>query len=134
MDALNDRFGKEEVLEVIRKKIIALSREQGESLADEYGNDVDAFLKTLEFWTQDNALEIDIIEKNQTTLDFDVRRCRYAEMYESLGIKELGATLSCNRDYALIEGFNPDATLVREKTIMSGGDWCTFRYNFSAKT
>ena len=61
MDALNDRFGKEEVLEVIRKKIIALSREQGESLADEYGNDVDAFLKTLEFWTQDNALEIDII-------------------------------------------------------------------------
>ncbi|MDB2520582.1 L-2-amino-thiazoline-4-carboxylic acid hydrolase, partial [Planktomarina temperata] len=51
--------------------------------------------------------------------------------YESLGIKELGATLSCNRDYALIEGFNPDATLVREKTIMSGGDCCTFRYNFS---
>jgi hypothetical protein len=134
MDALNDRFGKEEVLEVIRKKIIALSREQGENLADEYGNDVDAFLKTLEFWTQDNALEIDIIEKNQTTLDFDVVRCRYAEMYESLGIKELGATLSCNRDYALIEGFNPDATLVREKTIMSGGDCCTFRYNFSAKT
>tara|TARA_B110000003_G_scaffold270339_1_gene302638 strand:- start:620 stop:1111 length:492 start_codon:yes stop_codon:yes gene_type:complete len=134
MDALNDRFGKEEVLEVIRKKIIALSREQGESLADEYGNDVDAFLKTLEFWTQDNALEINIIEKNQTTLDFDVVRCRYAEMYESLGIKELGATLSCNRDYALIEGFNPDATLVREKTIMSGGDCCTFRYNFSAKT
>ena len=49
-------------------------------------------------------------------------------------VKELGATLSCNRDYALIEGFNPDATLVREKTIMSGGDCCTFRYNFSAKT
>ena len=88
----------------------------------------------MEFWTQDNALEIDIIEKNQTTLDFDVVRCRYAEMYESLGIKELGATLSCNRDYALIEGFNPDATLLREKTIMSGGDCCTFRYNFSAKT
>ena len=43
------------------EKKIALSREQGESLAAEYGNDVDAFLKTLEFWTQENALEIDII-------------------------------------------------------------------------
>ena len=133
IDALSDSFGKEAVLEVIKDKIISLSRQQGISLAEEYGNDVDAFLKTLEFWTQDNALEIDIIEKDENTLNFNVVRCKYAEMYDALGIKELGATLSCNRDYALIEGFNSEATLTREKTIMSGNDCCTFRYNFGSK-
>tara|TARA_Y100000739_G_scaffold222233_1_gene223547 strand:+ start:1414 stop:1905 length:492 start_codon:yes stop_codon:yes gene_type:complete len=133
IDALSDSFGKEAVLEVIKDKIISLSRQQGISLAKEYGKDVDAFLKTLEFWTQDNALEIDIIEKDENTLNFNVVRCKYAEMYDALGIKELGATLSCNRDYALIEGFNSEATLTREKTIMSGNDCCTFRYNFGSK-
>ena len=133
IEGLADSFGKEAVLEVIKDKIISLSRQQGTNLSEEYGNDVDAFLKTLEFWTQDNALEIDIIEKNENTLNFNVIRCKYAEMYNALGIKELGATLSCNRDYALIEGFNPEATLTREKTIMSGNDCCTFRYNFGPK-
>ena len=133
IEALGDSFGKEEVLAIIRDKIISLSRQQGSNLSKEYGNDVDAFLKTLEFWTQDNALEIDIIEKNENTLNFNVVRCKYAEMYDALGIKDLGATLSCNRDYALIEGFNPEATLTREKTIMSGSDCCTFRYNFGPK-
>ena len=133
IDALADRFGREEVLEVIKNKIIKLSQQQGASLSQEYGNDVDAFLKTLEFWTQDNALEIDIIKKDENTLNFNVVRCKYAEMYNALGIKDLGATLSCNRDYALIEGFNPEATLTREQTIMSGSDCCTFRYNFGSK-
>ena len=133
IDALADSFGKEEVLEVIKEKIISLSQQQGENLSEEYGNDVDAFLKTLEFWTQDNALEIDIIKKDENTLNFNIVRCKYAEMYNALGIKDLGATLSCNRDYALIEGFNPEATLTREQTIMSGSDRCTFRYNFGSK-
>ena len=133
IDALADRFGREEVLEIIKDKIIKLSQQQGASLSQEYGNDVDAFLKTLEFWTQDNALEIDIIKKDEHTLNFNVVRCKYAEMYNALGIKELGATLSCNRDYALIEGFNPEATLTREQTIMSGRDCCTYRYNLGPK-
>ena len=46
IDALADSFGKEEVLEVIKEKIISLSQQQGENLSEEYGNDVDAFLKT----------------------------------------------------------------------------------------
>ena len=107
-----------------------LARNQGSSLAKEYGNDVSAFLETLKFWTQDGALEIDLLEKNDTKLDFNVTRCRYAEMYKALGIQDLGAVLSCNRDAAMIEGFNQDARLNRETTIMSGGKCCTFRYTF----
>jgi hypothetical protein len=57
-----------------------------------------------------------------------VTRCRYAELYHALGIPELGTLLSCNRDYALIEGFNPDVDLTRTQTIMEGATYCDFRY------
>jgi hypothetical protein len=36
--------------------------------------------------------------------------------------------LSCNRDYALIEGFNADIALTRTQTIMQGASHCDFRY------
>ena len=63
-------------------------------------------------------------------MDFNVTRCRYAELYRALGIAHLGAKLSCNRDFALIEGFNPKASLERQQTIMAGASCCTFRYRF----
>ena len=44
-------------------------------------------------------------------LSFNVTRCRYVELYESLGIREIGTRFSCTRDFALIEGFNPDISL-----------------------
>ncbi len=130
VDALIKTFGKEKVTPILEKTIMDLARSQGSSLAKEYGNDVSAFLETLKFWTQDGALEIDLLEKNETKLNFNVTRCRYAEMYKTLGIQDLGAILSCNRDAAMIEGFNQDASLDRETTIMSGGKCCTFRYTF----
>jgi hypothetical protein len=49
-------------------------------------------------------------------------------MYRALGVPELGALLSCNRDGALIEGFNPEVALTRTRTIMQGATHCDFRY------
>ena len=128
--SLCERFGKEEVAPILEKTIMDLSRIQGAELSKKYGNGVESFLETLQFWTQDGALEIDVLEKNKKKLDFDVTRCKYAEMYTALGIKDLGALLLCNRDAAMIEGFNPKASLDRKTTIMSGGKCCTFRYTF----
>ena len=128
--ALCEKFGKEEVAPILEKTIMDLSRAQGAELSKKYGSGVESFLETLQFWTQDGALEIDVLEKNEKKLDFDVTRCKYAEMYSALGVQDLGALLSCNRDAAMIEGFNPKASLDRKTTIMSGGKCCTFRYTF----
>ena len=49
-------------------------------------------------------------------------------MYRALGIPELGAVLSCNRDAALIEGFHPEVQFSRTQTIMGGASHCDFRY------
>ena len=55
---------------------------------------------------------------------------RYAEMYSALGIPELGAVFSCNRDYAMVGGFNADAKLRRTQTIMEGASHYDFRFRF----
>lgn len=132
--ALADEFGRERVEKVVSETIISLAREQGASLSAEFGDSLGSFLETLKFWMKDGAMEIEILDQSDTRLDFDVKRCRYAELYATLGIKELGAMLSCNRDYSLIEGFNPDASLRRDKTIMAGDSCCTFRYQFPERT
>jgi hypothetical protein len=41
---------------------------------------------------------------------------------------DLGASLSCCRDFALIEGVNPAVTLTRTQTIMEGASHCDFRF------
>ena len=130
LQGLYEKFGKEEILNVLEKTIKEIAETQCEELSKEYGNNVDAFFDTLKFWTKDDALEIDILEKSESKLSFNVTRCKYAEMYNALGISDLGAVLSCNRDASLIKGFNPNASLDRKKTIMSGSKYCTFRYNF----
>ena len=46
-------------------------------------------------------MRIEVVEQSAERFGFNVTRCRYAEMYRALGIPELGAVLSCNRDAAL---------------------------------
>lgn len=127
--ALGDAFGRQAVLAVVRETIVKIAREQGAALGQQMGgNSLKHFVDSLAYWTQDNALEIDVIEESDEVLSFNVTRCRYAELYESLGIREIGTTFSCTRDFALIEGFNPDISLERTQTIMEGAVYCDFRY------
>ena len=130
VDALASEFGRERVLAVVAETIVRLAQEQGSDLAEKYGSNVEAFLKVLEIWNKGDALEMDMLENSDKRLDFNVTRCRFAELYRDLGIPELGAVLSCNRDFSLIEGFNPEARLERRQTIMEGAACCTFRYSF----
>ena len=132
LEELYKKFGKTKILKVLEQTIKDIAKNQGKNLSNEYGNNVDAFLQTLEYWMQDDALEIDIIKKSESKLYFNVIRCKYAEMYNDLGISDLGTVLSCNRDASLIKGFNSKATLDRKETIMNGDKCCTFRYKFGS--
>jgi len=129
IEALSERFDRETVIASVRDTIIALAQQQGAQLAHDFGGcSLTQFEETLQYWTKDDALRIEVVERTPQAFGFNVTRCRYAELYRSLGIPELGAVLSCNRDYALIEGFNPDVELTRTQTIMQGASHCDFRY------
>jgi len=134
IDDLGKAFGRDEVLALVQTTIIKIAREQGAALSLQMGgNSLKEFLDSLAFWTQDGALEIDVIENSDEILSFNVTRCRYAELYESLGLRAMGTVLSCSRDFALIDGFNPDVSLQRTQTIMEGAPYCDFRYHHRKK-
>jgi hypothetical protein len=127
--AFADAFGREQVLEIARRVIVDIAREQGAALAQQTGgNTLEHFAQSKTNWVKGDALTIDILQSTEAAYDFNVTRCRYAEMYKALGIPELGAVLSCGRDGALGAGFNPHLALTRTQTIMEGAPCCDFRY------
>lgn len=126
---LGEEFGEERVRELAGEVVVELARSQGAAMSELLGgNDLSAFSRSMEAWTRGGALEIDIVEESATTFAFNVTRCRYAEMYRGLGMADLGATMSCNRDGTMVEGFNEDITFERTQTIMTGASHCDFRY------
>lgn len=129
LDALGKEFGRERVIEIARQVIIDVARQQGQALCAALGdNSLPAFAQSTDAWKMDNALEIEVLESNDQRYAFNVTRCRYSEMYRALGIPELGAVFSCNRDASLIEGFNPQVSFTRTQTLMQGASYCDFRY------
>jgi len=130
VDALGEEFGRDKVLEVVRKVIVKIAQTQGRELAERLGrSDLDSFAGSLGTWSKDGALELRILNRDAKSLDFDVTGCKYAAMYRGLGIEELGGILSCSRDAAFVEGFNENITLARTQTILQGAPVCDFRFN-----
>jgi hypothetical protein len=130
VDALGDKFGRQEVLEMVRDVVTGIARRQGRELATRLGrNDLQAYGKSVEPWTRNDALQLRILDQNENVLNFDVTKCRYAELYRSLGIEELGSILSCGRDASFIEGFNGEIALERKHTILQGFSACDFRFS-----
>ncbi len=88
------------------------------------------FIKLFDLWKESGALEIEVHEASETTFNFDVIRCKYAETYKEMGLAHIGHLMSCNRDGTFCEGYDPNITLDRKQTIMAGAPCCTFRYSY----
>ena len=94
------------------------------------GTSLKAFVDVMPLWTKGGALEIEVKEQTDTSFTFNVVRCRYAETYKAMGLGEIGALLSCNRDGAFCEGYDPKLKLERSQTIMQGASHCDFKYSY----
>jgi predicted ArsR family transcriptional regulator len=128
--AMIKELGEDRALELVRGVITDLAQHSGAELARSIGTaSLEAFAQALGRWCEGGALEMEMLEQSPERLSFNVTRCRYAEMYRALGLADLGASLSCQRDFALIQGFNPDIELERTQTIMGGASHCDFRFH-----
>lgn len=129
LERLAREFGSERVYELARNVVVEVAQSQGATLAEQVGgNDLDHFANSMANWSKGGALETELVEKSDGVFAFNVTRCKYAEMYRSLGLEDLGATLSCNRDATMVQGFNPNIEFTRTQTIMSGAGHCDFVY------
>jgi hypothetical protein len=131
IQAFAEKMEREQALAMATKVIQALACAAGREMAKKLGvNDMVAFTRVIRgVWAQDKALEMTMLEETDLKLSFDVTRCAYAELYEKLGMKEFGRSLSCSRDAGFAEGFNPRLKLQRTQTIMEGSPHCDFRFS-----
>jgi L-2-amino-thiazoline-4-carboxylic acid hydrolase len=120
---------------ILANAVIKLAKQAAAQMAREATDgepNLDSFRAILPRWTADDALAFEVVRSTDDALEFNVTRCRYAEMYRAMGLAELGAILSCNRDGAFCEGYDPRLKLERTQTLMGGASHCDFRYRWNA--
>ncbi|MDH4204826.1 MAG: L-2-amino-thiazoline-4-carboxylic acid hydrolase [Desulfobacteraceae bacterium] len=123
-------IGYEKAMKIARKVISEDAIASEKKMARQYeGNTMTELSKIVkEVWANDGAIEIKMIKETDSELFFDVTYCGYAQIYEKMGIKDMGSTLSCIRDFSFLKGFNPQIELRRTQTIMEGAKYCDFRF------
>ena len=73
-------------------------------------------------------MDVQVISESDEHLDFKVTHCQYAEFYKEFGRSDIGYRIHCNRDHAMVVGFNGELELSRSGTIMEGAACCDFRF------
>ncbi len=127
--AFSDEVGEEKARMILQNVVRQIAQIGGCNAAQLLGgNDLSSLAEAVDSWRVGDALTLEIGRQDEQAFEFNVTRCRFAEMYHRLGLKDLGAILSCSRDAAMIEGFNPEISFTRTQTIMEGAPHCDFRY------
>lgn len=131
-ETLVERHGRDEARRIITESVRRSSIAQAAQFARQApgGTSLQSFIAIQSNWTAGDALEIEETHRDETRFEFNVTRCRYAEMYKAMGLGEIGGLLSCNRDGAFCEGYDPNLKMTRTQTIMEGASHCDFRYRY----
>ncbi|WP_299565943.1 L-2-amino-thiazoline-4-carboxylic acid hydrolase [uncultured Sulfitobacter sp.] len=139
LEVVTERSDREEAEAVIGEACSRSAIEQGKALREknieEKGRvpNFHDFEDIMPQWRASGALEIEPIATTDERMDFNMTRCKYAEMYQEMGLGDIGHLLSCNRDGDFCVGYNPDMELTRTQTIMKGAPYCDFRYRMKEK-
>jgi hypothetical protein len=129
-DEMLKALGADKARDILRRAIRRAAVDAGAEMAQRAagGADLESFKAIQHLWTKDNALTIEVVDDRPGVFDFNVKRCGYAETYRAMGLGDIGDILSCNRDGAFCEGYDPRIKLTRTQTIMGGASHCDFRY------
>lgn len=134
-EEMKAELGEPAARRILSNAIVKLARQAAAGFARQApGGEptLDHFRAIQSLWTAEDALRTEVVKSTDTEFHFNVVRCRYAEMYRAMGLAELGAVLSCNRDGAFCEGYDPKLRLERTQTLMAGASHCDFRYTRDA--
>jgi hypothetical protein len=129
-DVLAERFGRAEAETILREVVGRDARAAGAAAAEGVApaGRLAHFVAIQDRWREGGALDAENTATSEVEFAYTVRHCAYADMYARLGRRDLGAILSCHRDAAFAEGYDPAMRLTRGATIMDGAATCEFHY------
>ena len=129
IEILKEKLGEEATRELVDLTIRRLAADDGARWAEIYGQSTSSLRRLAEeLWAGGGSLDIQVVSQSDDHLDFNVTRCRYAEFYQEMGLADVGYRVHCNRDHAMVIGFNEGLELARSQTLMEGAACCDFRY------
>ena len=130
IDAFEKELGHEKTYEIVKKVIYDIAFKEGQEYAELFGrNDLQAIRMQMEPWSSNGALNLAWSGDGEKHLCEDVLECRYVAMYERIGMKDLGAVLSCGRDEPFYKGMNSKIKMTRTRTLMQDGKCCDFIFD-----
>src|SRR5262249_18462917 len=129
VEACRERFGEAATRDLVVTTIRCLAGKDGEEWARRFGGGLAALQRVAEdVWAGGGGMDVEMIQRTEDRLDFNVTRCGYAAFYQELGLADIGALVHCSRDHAMAAAFDPNVELVRTETIMEGKPCCDFRF------
>lgn len=127
---LRQEIGVERANDIVVRALAEWARSIGKMLREIPAPTPLAKLKTaIEGLDAAGMQQTEFLQATHTQLDYNVRRCRAAEFYRSLGLEELGYLLVCKLDDSLMPALDSKISFVRDQTLMQGASHCTFRFS-----
>ncbi len=99
------------------------NRERWREIAEETGRNDPEYLFRL---FTDRVHDYDVVRKERNALEVVVTRCAHAENFRRFNATDVGMKMICMGDYAVVQGFNPEISFRRPKTLMGGDECCHF--------
>ena len=62
------------------------------------GNSFDGLANATTQWSARGAIEREVLDKGEKNYDFNIVRCKYAEILKELGLTDMEFIFSCGRD------------------------------------
>ncbi len=78
--------------------------------------------------TRKNDVEYEVLKWEPETVEYDVSRCKYADIFRELGEPELGAILACDPGFYIMQVTSPEVEYARTQSIMKGDCYCDVRW------
>ena len=130
MKLLRQEIGVERANDIVVRALAEWARSIGKMLRELPAPTPLAKLKmAIEGLDAAGMQQTEFLQSTDTRLDYNVRRCRAAEFYRSLGLEDLGYLLVCKLDESVMPALDPGISFEREQTIMQGAPYCTFRFS-----
>ena len=131
---LRETLGEEQAASLLREAVADFGRQMGEQIAEaSNAPTLDKLRGLLPAFMAGDALDVEPLADNDTEIKLNVRGCRYAEYFRSIGEPEFGAMLTCEIDPPMTTGIDKSLTLERTQTWMSTNKPCDFRWKLAQK-
>lgn len=126
---LRKELGEDKAAALLREAVAEYARDLGRQVGESSDDtSLDKLRGLMPMFIAGNALDVEPVSNDEREVSLNVRGCRYADLFRSLGEPEFGAMVTCEMDFPMTEGIGSDLRLERTQTILNGGSHCDFRW------